>query len=251
LSNKTISIITACFNSAATIEDTLKSVATQSYPQIEHLVIDGESTDNTLEKVKAFGHVSQCVSAKDQGIYDAMNKGIILAKGGVIGILNSDDIYASDKVLEMVMKEFENPEVYAVYGDLQYVAANDTNKIVRYWRSGYFSARNFYYGWMPPHPTFFVRSSVYQQTGTFNLSLRSAADYELMLRILLKHKLQAIYIPEVLVKMRTGGMSNASFKNRIKANREDREAWRLNGMRPYFFTTYLKPIRKIIQFIRK
>jgi glycosyltransferase len=180
-----------------------------------------------------------------------MNKGIILAKGGVIGILNSDDLYASAEVLEKVAKAFENPKVDAVYGDLQYVDSNDLNKIVRYWRSGYFSARNFYFGWMPPHPTFFVRSSVYEQTGHFNLTLRSAADYEMMLRILLKHQLKAHYIPEVLVKMRTGGISNASFRNRLKANREDREAWRLNGLRPYFFTTYLKPVRKIFQFINK
>ncbi|MHA4843854.1 glycosyltransferase family 2 protein [Flavitalea antarctica] len=250
----TISIITACYNSGTTIKDTLESVRTQTYAQtgkIEHLIIDGQSADDTLEKVRRFKHIARCISEKDQGVYDAMNKGIILAQGDVIGILNSDDVYASNTVIEQVMKAFEDPAVDAVYGDLQYVASNDINKIVRYWRSGYFSVRNFYFGWMPPHPTFFVRSSVYKQTGTFNLTLRSAADYEIMLRILLKHKLQARYIPEVLVKMRTGGISNASFQNRLKANREDREAWRLNGIRPYFFTTYLKPIRKIFQFINK
>ncbi|HTF30715.1 MAG TPA: glycosyltransferase family 2 protein [Flavitalea sp.] len=251
MSRLLITIITACYNSASTIEDTLKSVQSQTYPHVEHLIIDGHSTDHTLELVKSYGHVAQCVSAKDKGIYDAMNKGIILAKGGVIGILNSDDLYASAGVLEKVAKAFENPKVDAVYGDLQYVDSNDLNKIVRYWRSGYFSARNFYFGWMPPHPTFFVRSSVYEQTGHFNLTLRSAADYEMMLRILLKHQFKAHYIPEVLVKMRTGGVSNASFRNRLKANREDREAWRLNGLRPYFFTTYLKPVRKIFQFINK
>lgn len=254
MSQVDISIITACFNSGSTIEDTLKSVQSQTFARsgkIEHLIIDGKSTDDTLEIVKRFHHVSLCISEKDKGIYDAMNKGIILAQGGVVGILNSDDLYASETVIEQVMEAFKDPAVDAVYGDLQYVAANNINKIVRYWRSGYFSTRNFYFGWMPPHPTFFVRSSVYKQTGTFNLTLRSAADYEIMLRILLKHKLQARYIPNVLVKMRTGGISNASFQNRLKANREDRQAWQINGIKPYFFTTYLKPIRKIFQFINK
>jgi glycosyltransferase len=246
-----ITIITACYNSADTIADTLESVRSQTYKRVEHLVIDGKSSDSTLEEVGRFAHVANCVSAKDEGIYDAMNKGIILAKGDVIGILNSDDVYASPDVLKKVADAFANPKVDAVYGDLQYVAANDLNKIVRYWRSGYFSTKNFYYGWMPPHPTFFVRSSVYKQIGLFNLTLRSAADYEMMLRILLKHQHKALYIPEVLVKMRTGGISNASIQNRLRANREDRQAWRINGLRPYFFTTYLKPIRKIVQFINK
>jgi glycosyltransferase len=251
VSSPLISIITACFNSGATIQDALQSVRKQTYPNIEHLIIDGASTDQTLELVKNFHHVTQCITEKDQGIYDAMNKGIILAKGDVIGILNSDDLYANEYVLEKVAKAFEDPAVDAVYGDLQYVDPKNLNKIVRYWRSGYFSAKNFYWGWMPPHPTFFVRSSVYKQAGHFNLSLRSAADYEIMLRILLKHKRLAHYIPEVLVKMRTGGVSNASIRNRIKANQEDRQAWRLNGLRPYFFTTYLKPVRKIFQFIQR
>jgi glycosyltransferase len=246
-----ISIITACYNSSRTIEDTLRSVQEQTYRHVEHLVIDGASTDRTLELVNKYAHVAQCVSARDRGIYDAMNKGIILAKGELVGILNSDDLFADDQVLEKVVAAFEDPTIDAVYGDLQYVASEDLNKIVRYWRSGYFSARNFYWGWMPPHPSFFVRRSVYEKTGHFNLSLRSAADYEMMLRILLKYKLKAHYIPQVLVKMRTGGISNASILNRLRANKEDREAWRINGLRPYFFTTYLKPIRKIFQFITK
>jgi glycosyltransferase len=246
-----ISIITASFNSGKTIGDTLTSVASQTYSDIEHLIIDGASTDNTLQIVRKYSHVTTCISEKDNGIYDAMNKGIILASGEVIGILNSDDLYADKGIIQKVAQAFEDPEVDAVYGDLQYVSYNDTNKIVRYWRSGYFSSRNFYFGWMPPHPTFFVRSSVYKRAGHFNISLRSAADYELMLRILLKYQLKAIYIPEVFVKMRTGGLSNASFRNRLMANREDREAWRINGIRPFFFTTWLKPARKIIQFIRK
>lgn len=246
-----ISIITACYNSAATIGDTLASVAMQDYPSIEHIIIDGSSSDNTLDIVNRFPHVVKVVSERDNGIYDAMNKGIAVATGDVIGILNSDDVYTSGNVLSTVMKEFENTSIDAVYADLQYVQFHDLNKVTRTWHSGNFSKKKFYYGWMPPHPTFFVRRSVYRNIGTFNCKLRSAADYEFMLRVLVKNNHQASYIPEVLVKMRTGGMSNATLAHRFRANREDREAWRLNDIRPYFFTIPFKPLRKVLQFIIK
>jgi glycosyltransferase involved in cell wall biosynthesis len=246
-----VSIITATYNSEATIRDTLTAIRQQSYPGIEHIIIDGCSTDNTLKIVSEFNHVTKIISEKDKGIYDAMNKGIAQATGDVIGILNSDDIYVDEKVIATVVKEFEDENVQATYADLQYVQQNDLNKIVRTWKTGLFTKKNFYYGWMPPHPTFFVRKEVYKKVGLFNLSLRTAADYEMMLRILLKHEMHTKYIPEVIVKMRSGGMSNASFKNRIKANREDRLAWKMNGLNPYFFTLYAKPIRKISQFIIK
>jgi len=141
--------------------------------------------------------------------------------------------------------------VMTVYADLQYVYPDDLNRIQRTWRTGRFKKNNFYYGWMPPHPTFFVRREVYDRAGLFNLDLRSAADYELMLRILLKLGMTAQYIPKVIVKMRAGGMSNASLFNRLRANKEDRMAWKINGLRPYFFTLYLKPVRKISQFFIK
>jgi hypothetical protein len=178
-----------------------------------------------------------------------MNKGIRLATGDVIGILNSDDIYIDGAVLSAVAKAFADPAVMTVYADLQYVEAGDLNQIKRTWITGPFHRNSFYYGWMPPHPTFFVRKEVYERTGLFNTDLRSAADYELMLRILLKYGVPAYYIPRVIVKMRAGGMSNASLRNRLRANREDRMAWKLNGLKPYFFTLYLKPLRKITQFI--
>jgi glycosyltransferase involved in cell wall biosynthesis len=247
----TISIITATYNSAATVRDTLTSVSEQKYHSIEHIIVDGQSTDNTLHIVNEFPHVKKIVSGKDKGIYDAMNKGIQLATGDVIGILNSDDIYAHDKVIAKVAAAFSNEAVDAVYSDLLYVSADDINKVIRYWKSGNYNSKKFYWGWMPPHPTFFVRQHLYKQYGTFNLSLRSAADYELMLRLLLKHQVKAGYIPEVMVKMRTGGMSNSNIKNRIKANREDRKAWKLNELDPYFFTLMLKPVRKIFQYINK
>ncbi|NML19593.1 glycosyltransferase [Pseudoflavitalea sp. G-6-1-2] len=245
----TISIITATYNSSATVGDTLKSIASQDYQHIEHIIVDGLSKDNTLDIVKQFPHVSRVNSEKDNGIYDAMNKGVKLATGDVIGILNSDDFYSHPQVISKVMAAFEDPSVYAVYGDLHYVQQFDTDKITRKWKAGNFRPGNFYFGWMPPHPAFFVRKKVYEEAGLFNTSLRSAADYELMLRVLVKHRMKAAYVPEVLVKMRAGGMSNATLANRLRANKEDRKAWELNNLKPYFFTIWLKPVRKIFQFI--
>lgn len=246
-----ISIITACYNSATTIKDTLKSVAMQDYNNTEHIIIDGASTDNTLEIINSFPHVTDVISANDNGIYDAMNKGIAISSGDVVGILNSDDVYTNSRVISTVMKEFENDRVDAVYADLQYVKHNDLGKVTRTWHSGNYSKRKFYFGWMPPHPTFFVRRNVYEKIGDFNCSLQSAADYEFMLRMLLKNDYKAHYIPEVLVKMRTGGISNATLGHRLRANREDREAWRINNITPYFFTIPFKPLRKVLQFVFK
>lgn len=246
-----LSIITVSYNSAATIRDTLQCIADQNYPDIEHIIVDGASKDNTLEIVREFPHVAKLVSEKDNGLYDAMNKGIKIATGDVIGILNSDDIYAHNSVLNNVMRLFEIAGTDTIYGDLQYVEAGDLTKVVRTWESGKFKRSNFYYGWMPPHPAFFVRREVYDKAGLFTTILRSAADYELILRVLVKHNCSTAYLPEVLVKMRAGGLSNASLKHRLKANKEDREAWKLNGLNPYFFTLYFKPLRKIFQFLRK
>jgi glycosyltransferase len=244
-----ISIITATYNSAATVKDTLTCIRDQDHPDIEHIIVDGRSGDDTLALVSGFPHVAKVVSEKDKGIYDAMNKGIAMATGDVIGILNSDDIYMDAGVLSGIADLFADPSVMTAYADLQYVHPENINKIIRTWKTGGFDKKNFYYGWMPPHPTFFVRKKVYEQVGLFNTDLRSAADYEIMLRILLKHGIPAIYIPRVIVKMRAGGMSNASIKNRLRANKEDRLAWKLNGLHPNFFTLYMKPLRKIPQFI--
>lgn len=244
-----VSIITATYNSALTVRDTLKCIRDQDYAGIEHIIVDGASTDSTLEIANEFAHVSKIISGKDKGIYDAMNKGIAAATGEVIGILNSDDVYVGPHIISMIAKTFSDQDIQTSYADLQYVQQDNLNKVVRTWKSGNFSRRNFYYGWMPPHPTFFVRKKVYDKVGLFNSDLRSAADYELMLRILIKYEIPTHYIPEVIVKMRSGGMSNASFKSRITANKEDRLAWKLNGLEPHFFTLYAKPIRKISQFL--
>lgn len=244
-----VSIITACFNSEKTIRDTLESVRCQEYENIEHILIDGVSTDDTLNIVGQYPNISKVVSEKDNGIYDAMNKGLKLATGEIIGILNSDDIYVDSKVLNEVVEIFQDDRVDACYADLQYVEERNTNKLVRYWKSGSYNKNSFLYGWMPPHPTLFLRKRVYDKVGHFNLSLKTAADYELMLRVFVRHDFTIKYLPRVIVKMRTGGASNASLKRRIYANQEDRLAWKINNLKPYFFTLYLKPIRKIFQFI--
>jgi glycosyltransferase len=179
-----------------------------------------------------------------------MNKGIRLAQGDIIGILNADDFYTSANVLAKVAEVFEDPTVDACYGDLQYVDRANTGKIVRHWRSGPFSLKKFYWGWMPPHPTFFARRLVYERYGLFNLGLGDSADYELMLRFLLKHQIRTVYIREVLVKMRTGGISS-SLRNRLQANRMNRNAWILNGLESYPWTMWLKPLQKLSQWVLK
>jgi glycosyltransferase len=244
-----ISIITVTYNSAHTLRDTLKSVQLQDYPNIEHIIVDGNSQDETVAIIKSFPHVSKWVSEEDGGLYDAMNKGVSLATGDIVGILNSDDLYAHNSVISKVAEKFVENNVDALYGDLHYVNASNTNKIIRVWKSGKYRKSNFIFGWMPPHPTFFVKKQVYEQAGRFNISLKRSADYELMLRILVKYQFKADYIDEVLVKMRTGGISNGSWSSRIKANFEDRMAWKLNNLKPYFFTLYLKPFRKLLQFV--
>jgi len=246
-----ISIVTPTYNSARTVGDCLASVAAQTVP-VEQIVIDGASSDDTLDVVRRIGGERVIVvSEPDRGLYDALNKGIARAGGDVIGILNSDDFYAAPDVLAVVAATFGDPEIEACYGDLIYVDPQDTDRTIRYWRSGTYDRRKFFWGWMPPHPTFFVRRSVYERYGQFNLDLGSAADYEIMLRFLLKNTVKTAYIPRVLVKMRTGGLSNVSLRNRLRANRMDRRAWKVNGLRPYPWTLWAKPLRKLGQWATK
>ena len=244
-----VSIITVSFNSSKTIRDTLHSVALQDYPHIEHIIIDGLSTDDTINIVNSFSHVSKVRSEKDNGIYDAMNKGIRISSGKIVGILNSDDFYPGPSVISKVVEKLTIDGTSSLYGDLVYVHQNDVQKRLRTWIAGEFKTSKFLYGWMPPHPTFFVHRKMYEDFGYFNTSLRSAADYELMLRFLYKHRISVSYLPQIIVKMRSGGMSNASIANRIKANKEDSEAWRINGLTPHIYTSWLKPLRKLSQFI--
>ncbi len=243
-----VSIITITYNSEATLKDTIESVVNQSYGDIEYIVVDGKSTDNSLSIIQSYkDKISKVISEKDQGLYDALNKGIALATGDLIGIIHSDDFYTNNFVIEKIVKSIEENNSDAVYADLYYVDKVDTNKIFRKWKSGNYKDGQFLNGWMPPHPTFFVKRSCYEKFGSFNLSFVSAADYELMLRFIHKHKINLSYLPEFIVKMRVGGKSNVTLKNRIRANKEDRKAWIVNGLNPKFYTLYLKPLRKIIQ----
>jgi glycosyltransferase involved in cell wall biosynthesis len=246
-----ISVITATYNSASTIENSLLSFINQDYENKELIIIDGGSTDETLSIIEKYkSAVSIIISEKDNGIYDALNKGISIATGDVIAILHSDDFYIHNHVLSKVIETFIAYKSDSVYGNLIYVDRIDTNRIIRKWISGNYIHGKFIQGWMPPHPAFFAKKECYNRYGKFNLSLRSSADYELMLRFLHKHKISTAYLNEFLVKMRIGGQSNVSLKNRIKANREDKLAWELNDLKPAFYTLFFKPLRKLIQFLR-
>ena len=246
-----VSIITVAYNSENTIEDTIKSVIEQNHSDIEYIIIDGKSTDNTLKIVEKYADkIAVVISEPDKGIYDAMNKGVNLATGDVVGILNSDDFYTSNTIISDIVQCF-NKDTDAVYADLVYVDQKDTNKVTRNWISGVYKQNAFKKGWMPPHPTFFVRKKIYEKYGAYSLKLKSAADYEFMLRVIHKFTIKLNYLPKTIVKMRTGGESNVSLKNRIRANKEDRMAWKMNELKPGFFTFIRKPISKIIQFIRK
>lgn len=246
-----ISIVTISFNSAATIRDTIESVLSQDYPNIEYIVKDGGSKDATIEIVKSYGDRIRLVEQSDKGIYDAMSQGVALATGEVVGIINSDDFYPDNQVISRVVEAFKNQKIDAVYGDLNYVDYHDKTKVVREWKSGKYNRESFLNGWMPPHPTFFLTKAAYDKYGLYDPSFRSAGDYELMLRMLFKHKLAVGYIPHVQMLMRTGGISNVTLKNRIRANNEDRRAWEINGLKPRFYTLYTKPLRKIGQFIKR
>jgi glycosyltransferase involved in cell wall biosynthesis len=245
-----VSIITVVFNGASTLRSCIDSVLGQDYDSIEYIIVDGNSTDGTVELVRSYGDkIHKFLSEPDKGIYDAMNKGIELATGDVIGILNADDFYSSGSVISRIVTAMKTANADGAYGDLQYVDAFKNEVVKRNWKSGPYKADAFLSGWMPPHPTFFLKKSFYTQYGSFRLDLGSAADYELMLRIIHKYGIKLAYVPEVLVKMRAGGVSNSSVGNRINANRNDRKAWEINGLKPHFYTLWLKPLRKVLQFV--
>ena len=246
-----VSIITVSYNSVETIQDTMRSVFNQTYSDLEYVVIDGGSTDGTMDIIKQQEkEIARWVSERDGGIYFAMNKGIEMCDGEIVGILNSDDVFADDNVVDDVVSLFRTSGADIVYANLVYVERNDLSKVVRRWVAGNYKRNMFLMGWMPPHPTFFIRLEHYKKWGSYKTELRSSADYELMLRMIHKHQLKVAYLNRNTVKMRQGGQSNLSLKNRIKANNEDRMAWKINNLRPYFFTTILKPLRKISQFMR-
>ena len=250
--NPKISIITVCFNSQNTLRQTIESVNSQDYNNIEYIIIDGESTDNTLKIIQECDEmIDYFVSEKDNGIYDAMNKGIKAATGNIIGILNSDDFYNSTKVISDVVSAFVEHQCDSVYGDLVYVKEKNTKKIVRYWQSGEFTIKKLKQGWMLPHPTLFVRKFMYDKFGLYDEKLKNAADYEMILRLLYKHNISVSYLPKTLVRMRQGGQSNLSISNRLKANKEDSTAWTKNQLNKPILIRFKKPLLKIKQFFKR
>lgn len=243
-----VSIITVSFNSAATIEDTILSVATQKHPDKEHIVIDGASKDGTVEILRRHPSITHWVSEADRGIYDAMNKGIAMASGEIIGTLNADDVYADATVLSQVADVFSDPEIEACYADLVYVDQHNPKKIVRYWRSCEYHPGLFEKGWMPAHPTFFVRRDVYKKFGGFDLAFPRQADFELTMRFLAINKIRSVYVPEIWVRMRTGGVSNKSLTGILKGNIEAYRACKKNGLPVSPFFIPQKILSRIPQF---
>ncbi len=246
---KLVSIITPSYNNAATIQDCLRSIYYQTYPYIEHIIIDNCSQDNTLSIIHQHPFQNRTIiSEKDNGLYDAINKGITAATGEIIGILHADDFYTHNKVIEKIV-EYVNTDYQGVYANLYYVNRDSTQKIIRKWKAGGYTSSSFLYGWMPPHPTCFVTKNVYKRNGLYRTDLGTAADYEWILRNMYKYNVPFSYLDDFIIAMRTGGLSNQSLKNRIDANINDRKAWEANQLKPYFFTLYLKPLRKIFQFL--
>lgn len=243
-----ISIVTAVYNRADCVGDAIRVLQSQTLSNFEHIVIDGGSTDDTLHILRrSLDERSVLISEADDGIYDALNKGLALATGEVVGFLHSDDFYADQHVLEAVAEAFSDPLVDAVYGDLDYVAESDTSRIVRHWCSGEFSQTKLKHGWMPPHPTLFLRRAVIEAWGGFDTSFKIAADYDVILRYFTKGNVNSIYIPRVLVKMRMGGDSNGSLAKVWLKTREDYVALRRNKVGG-IWTLLNKNFRKVSQF---
>jgi len=244
-----VTLITNVLNAEKTIEESIISVTDQTHKDIEYIVVDGVSKDRTLKVIdKHMDKISKFISEPDKNLYDAMNKGIKLASGEIIGFLHADNFFVSNDVIEKVSKIFEEKKVDAVWGDLIYVDKENPQKIIRYWKSSLYREGLFHKGWMPPHPSFFVKKAIYEKYGYFNTDFEISADYEVMLRFLHKHKISTAYLPEILVKMRLGGLSNRNFGNIIKKSREDLKAWKVNRLKGGINTLFLKNISKIPQF---
>ena len=244
-----VSLITVTYNSAKYLQNAIQSVYNQNYSDIEYIVIDGGSTDATLPIIEQNSScISKWISEKDNGMYDAINKGMQMATGDVIGILNSDDMLASRDIISKIVACFKEQQVDSIFGDLLYVDAENTNKIHRTWKGMSYKRSLFNTGWMPAHPTFYVRKEIVDQLGGYNPYYFSASDFELMTRYLYKHRISACYLPELIVKMRKGGMSNGSLKKRLKANRRDYLALKQNSIPFALAVSLLKPLRKLPQY---
>lgn len=244
-----ISLITVTFNSAKFLPFCIQSVLAQTYKNIEHIIIDGSSTDNTVQIIKQYdNHITKWISEPDKGMYDAINKGINLATGDIIGILNSDDMLADKDVLANIAQTFVEQNVDSVYGDLEYVDQENTNRVFRVWKGKKYNRNLFKMGWMPGHPTFYVKKSLLLEHGLYENHYYTAADYEFMARYLYKHQISSFYLQKMIVKMRTGGASNRNLNQRLRANRRDYLAMKNNAIPMPFVVSILKPLIKVHQF---
>jgi glycosyltransferase involved in cell wall biosynthesis len=247
-----VSIITVVYDNESTINYAIESVLSQDYSNIEYIVIDGKSTDGTIEKIQNYkDHITCFLSEPDGGIYDAMNKGLKLATGDIIGILNSDDFYVSNDIISEIVNEFEDKKVDLIFGDMVYVKPENLDKITRHYRSNNFHPNKFAWGWMPGHPSCFLKREIYEKYGYFKTDYKIAADYELLTRFMAKHGISYSYIPKVIVKMRTGGVSTANLKSNWILNKEIVRACRENGIKTNMPKVLLKYFTKIFQLIRK
>ncbi len=236
-----ISIITISYNSSKTIEETLKAVQNQTYSRIEHIIVDGKSSDNTINICNDFKHISKMVSEPDKGVYDAFNKGLNMATGEVVGFLNADDVFCDQHTLKKISEAFDE-QTDCVFANLNYI--NDKGKIVRKWRSNSYQKGAFNKGWMPAHPTFYCRKAIYNQLGGYDDSFDIAGDFELMLRFLEKNNIRSKFIDQTLIKMRSGGLSNSGLSSKIKIIKEEIRAFKQNkinySLPKYFFHKALK-----------
>lgn len=244
-----VSLITVCYNAGPVLAETLNSVLEQTHPDIEVIVVDGASSDGTTDILERYlPRLDHCISEPDKGIYDAMNKGLKVATGDVIGFVNAGDLLMTPEVIAQVVAAFERDRVDAVHGDIIMVDENDITQVKRTWRSGGYDRERFRQGWMPPHIATFIRRSAYDKFGHFNTDLRIAADYEILFRFLYKHSLPTVHLPEILVRFRLGGMSNGSVKHVLKANTEVRRSWGLNGFQAPPLLVTRKLWSKVMQF---
>lgn len=249
-----ISLITVTYNSENTLADTLQSILAQSYSNIESIIVDGASKDNTLSIIKKyepmFNGKMKWISESDKGLYDAMNKGIKMATGDIIGILNSDDLFMDNNVLEDISIAFNENNIDCLYGNLRFVDATDTNKVIRTWKGTQYISGGFLKGWHPAHPTFYVKRNVYEKYGVFDTSFDVSADFELMLRFIEKHKIINLYLDRYFVKMRMGGESTGSIKKIIQGNKNVLRAFRKNGFNVSPFYPIKRLFPKAINLIK-
>ncbi len=245
-----ISIITVCYNSINTIRDTIDSVLKQTYKNIEYIIIDGGSTDGTVELVTSYGkNVNKFISEPDRGMYNALNKGLKIASGDIVGILNSDDFFTNDRIIELVADEFRQKELEAVYGDVQFVRPSDKTKVVRYYSSKQFNPGKFKFGFMPAHPSFYVRLELFEKFGFYKENYKIGSDFDLLVRFLYIKKVKYKYLQMSFVNMRTGGLSNKNLGSILTLNKEIARACKENGIKTNLFLIYSKYLIKAFEFM--